>query len=171
LIGNEISIAASWSGSVLTAGLCICGAKKEESMTHRVACLFVMALIFAPIAALAQNASKEKAAVAAAEKWLGLVDQGKYAQSWKEAATYFRDRVTEKKWEQMSHSVREPLGELVSRKLENQKYETSLPSAPDGQYVVMQFDTSFANKKAAVETVTTVMDKDGKWRVVGYYIR
>jgi Protein of unknown function (DUF4019) len=148
-----------------------CRAKKEENMIRKVACLFLMGLIVAPVAAMGQNAIKEKAGVAAAEKWLGLVDKGEYAASWKEAATFFRNNVTEQKWEQSSKGVREPLGKLVSRKLGTQKYETSLPGAPDGEYVVMQFDTSFANKKSAVETVTTVLDKDGKWRVVGYFIR
>ena len=47
----------------------------------------------------------------------------------------------------------------------------SLPGAPDGEYVVLQFDTSFANKKEAVETVTPMLDKDGKWKVSGYYIK
>jgi hypothetical protein len=31
--------------------------------------------------------------------------------------------------------------------------------------------TSFENKKAAVETVTPMMDKDGIRRVSGYYIK
>jgi len=35
----------------------------------------------------------------------------------------------------------------------------------------MQFDTSFANKKAAIETVTPMLDTDGTWRVAGYYIK
>ena len=50
-------------------------------------------------------------------------------------------------------------------------YKTSLPGAPDGEYVVIQFDTSFENKKAAIETVTPMMDQDGTWRVSGYYIK
>jgi len=37
--------------------------------------------------------------------------------------------------------------------------------------VVMQFDTSFSNKKSAVETVTFVQEKDGKWKAAGYYIK
>ena len=140
-------------------------------MIRKLACLIVMGFMLAPVAALAQNSSKEKAAAAAAEKWLGLVDRGEYAASWKEAASYFRDRVSEQKWAQMSQEVRSPLGKMESRKLAQAAYRTSLPGAPDGQYVVMQFDTSFAKKKSAVETVTTVLDKDGKWRVVGYFIR
>jgi len=41
---------------------------------------------------------------------------------------------------------------------------------PDGIYVVIQFKTSFANKQTAVETVTPTLEKDGCWRVFGYYI-
>ncbi|HET7216059.1 MAG TPA: DUF4019 domain-containing protein [Terriglobia bacterium] len=141
-------------------------------MIRRVACLFVIALILSSIAAAAaQDASKEKAAVAAAEKWLGMVDKGECAESWKQAATYFRNSVTGQKWEQAAESVRKPLDRLISRRLKTAVYKASLPGAPDGEYVVMQFDSSFANKKLAVETVSTVLDKDGKWRVVGYFIR
>jgi hypothetical protein len=45
-----------------------------------------------------------------------------------------------------------------------------LPGAPDGEYVVIQFESSFEKKKSAVETVTPMLEKDGKWRVSGYYI-
>jgi ribosomal protein S17E len=37
--------------------------------------------------------------------------------------------------------------------------------------VIIQYDSSFENKKSAVETVTPMLDKDGKWRVSGYYIK
>ncbi|HET7101683.1 MAG TPA: DUF4019 domain-containing protein [Terriglobia bacterium] len=140
-------------------------------MIRRALFLFAIALILAPVAAPAQNASREKAAASSAEKWLGLVDKGEYAESWKEAATYFRNSITEQKWEQAAQSVRKPLGMLISRKLKTAVYKTSLPGAPDGEYVVMQFDSSFADKKSAVETITTVLDHGGKWRVVGYFIR
>ena len=47
----------------------------------------------------------------------------------------------------------------------------TVPGAPDGEYVVIQFETSFENKKSAVETVTPMRDKDGRWRVSGYYVK
>jgi hypothetical protein len=31
--------------------------------------------------------------------------------------------------------------------------------------------TGFAEKKSAIETVTPMMEKDGQWRVSGYFIR
>jgi predicted SnoaL-like aldol condensation-catalyzing enzyme len=64
-----------------------------------------------------------------------------------------------------------PLGKVISRKLKTTSYQTTLPGAPDGQYVVIQFETSFQNKKSASEIVTPMVDKDGKWRVSGYYIK
>jgi len=60
---------------------------------------------------------------------------------------------------------------LLSRKIIKTQSATSLPGAPDGNYLVMQFDTSFANKKSAVETVTFVREKAGNWRAAGYYIK
>jgi hypothetical protein len=42
---------------------------------------------------------------------------------------------------------------------------------PDGQYVVIQYKTAFENKKAGVETITPMLDKDKKWRVSGYFIK
>jgi hypothetical protein len=64
-----------------------------------------------------------------------------------------------------------PLGKLVSRKLTKTHNAQSLPGAADGNYVVMQFDTSFINKKDAVETVTFMQEKDSKWKAAGYYIK
>jgi Protein of unknown function (DUF4019) len=114
---------------------------------------------------------KEKAASAAATSWLSLTDGGKYAESWQEASTSFKSAVKQEQWEQMAATVRKPLGAVVSRKLKAAKYQTALPGAPDGEYVIAQFEAAFANKASAVETVTLALDKDGKWRTAGYYIK
>ena len=98
------------------------------------------------------------------------VDEGKYAASWQEAAELFRNTVEEKKWVQLMKAGRKPLGKLISRKMKSEFYKTSLPDAPEGEYVIIQFATSFENRKKTIETVTPMMDKDGKWRVSGYYI-
>jgi hypothetical protein len=99
------------------------------------------------------------------------VDAGDYKQSWDTASSLFRNAVTEDQWADQVGSVRKPLGALVSRKLKSAHYANSLPGAPDGKYVVIQYDSVFQNKSAAVETVTPMLDKDGQWRVSGYYIR
>ena len=47
----------------------------------------------------------------------------------------------------------------------------ALPGAPDGEYVVIQYESSFEHKQSAIETVTPMLDTDGKWRVSGYFIK
>jgi hypothetical protein len=113
----------------------------------------------------------EETAIASAQKWLTLIDEGKYSESWNEAAGFFKMAVSKKDWLKSMEAFRKPLGALISRKLKSKKYTTSLPGAPDGKYVVIQYETSFEHKKSAIETVTPMLDKDSKWRVSGYYIK
>ena len=118
-----------------------------------------------------QHEQTVASAIEAAKSWLQLADEGAYSQSWSQAAEYFRKNVSEEQWSKAIEPVRKPLGKVLSRKVINSTYTTSLPGAPDGQYVVIQFETSFENKRNAVETVTPMMEPDGQWRVSGYYIR
>jgi len=113
----------------------------------------------------------EEEAQKAAEQWLGLVDRGEIAASWDAAAGYFKAVVSKQQWESSVSPIRKEVGGVISRKLKSAEYARTLPGAPDGEYVVLQFDTSFANKKEAIETVTPMLDKDGKWKVSGYFIK
>jgi hypothetical protein len=121
-------------------------------------------------AVLSAEETPEKTAAKAATDWLALVDAGRYGESWSQASSLFRQQVTAEQWKTALTSVRQPLGALVSRKLVSARYTKSMPGAPDGEYVVIAFETVFENKKAAVETVTPVKEKDGSWKVSGYYI-
>jgi opacity protein-like surface antigen len=127
-------------------------------------------LLLAASAARAEDSS-EKAAVAAAAAWLKLVDAGSYGPSWDEAAAFFKSAIGRADWEKALKSARSPLGKLVSRKVASRTYTESVPGAPDGKYVVLQYETSFEKKKRAIETVTPMLDADGRWRVSGYFIK
>jgi hypothetical protein len=140
-------------------------------MVRKIPVLVIVVLILSALPAVAGSSEKVKAAVISAEKWLGLVDSEKYAESWKESAELFKQAIKQEQWKQSLEAVRKPLGKLVTRKIKTKTYKTSLPGAPDGEYVVIQFETSFQHKKSAIETVTPMKDKDGKWRVSGYYIK
>jgi hypothetical protein len=111
------------------------------------------------------------AAQASIESWLALVDSQQYAESWQAAATFFKNAVTAEKWQGAVQTARMPLGSMQSRATKSVTSAKTLPGAPDGEYVVFQFNTSFERKAAALETVTTVREADGKWRVVGYFVR
>ena len=112
----------------------------------------------------------EAAAVAAADGWLRLLDAGEYDETWRSAASLFRGAVTQEQWAQSVSAARRPFGAFVSRKLLGAQYAESLPGAPDGRYVVIQYEAVYENKHAAIETVTPMYD-GGTWRVSGYFIR
>jgi hypothetical protein len=141
-----------------------------KSITGLVLSLAILSILFS-LGSLQANEVAEKAAVTAAGAWLSLVDEGNYAESWNQAAGLFKAAVTREQWQSTVKAVRTPLGKVVARKLKSKQYTKTLPGAPDGEYVVIQYETTFENKKSAVETVTPMLDKDGKWRVSGYYIR
>jgi hypothetical protein len=48
------------------------------------------------------------------DAWLALVDQGKYEESWSEAARLFKGAVTREKWKEALAAARPPLGKLLS---------------------------------------------------------
>ncbi len=133
--------------------------------------LFALTLILFTFAQASRADEKTDPAVEVAKSWLALVDAGNYQKSWDEAAPYFKERVKSGEWVKMVASVREPLGKVKSRELIGALFTKTLPGAPDGEYVVIQFRTAFQNKAEAVETVTPMKDDKGNWRVSGYYIR
>lgn len=142
-------------------------------MNHRSVAAFLSVLGCAGMVACSspETKAKEDAAVAAAEAWLKMTDTGDAAGSWQASAEFFRTAVTQDQWTKSLAVARAPLGGLVSRAVKARTYTTRLPGAPDGEYVVVLFRSSFSNKQSAVETVTPMLDPDGTWRVSGYYIR
>jgi len=110
-------------------------------------------------------------AEAAAREWLALADAGDAQRTWSAAAVLFQRAVPQDQWARALSAARDPLGSVVSRTLRDARQVQELPGAPDGDYVVFQFDTQFEHKRSAVETVTPMRDPDGSWRVSGYFIR
>lgn len=147
-------------------------ARSTRERDTRMRKLAVLCAVGALLAGPSWAADKpEDTAQVAAESWLKLADEGNYEASWDQAARLFKGAVTKEQWKQAAAGVRAPLGNLVSRKVKSRDYTEKVPGAPDGKYVVIQFDTVFEKKSSAVETVTPMLDPDGAWRVSGYFIR
>lgn len=134
--------------------------------------ILLAAILLVGAAGCAQkNPAAEQPAATAAKEWLQIVDNGEYEKSWDEAASLFRNSITKEYWVKAVNGVRPPLGKNISRELKSSRYMTQMPGAPDGEYVVIQFRSSFENKKSAIETVTPMKDTNGIWRVSGYFIK
>lgn len=121
--------------------------------------------------AQAQSAEDVEQAKAAAESWLALADSDRHASAWAEAAEPLQKAVTQADWTQTLQGLRAPLGELKRRTVQSATFAKDLPGAPEGDYVVIVFASQFANRPAAVETVTPMRTQDGSWKVSGYYLR
>jgi hypothetical protein len=124
-----------------------------------------------PPAANVPHPDEEQKAVAAAEPWLALVDQGQYARSWETAAEQLKNTVERRDFVRALNGSRKPRGETKSRQLESKRYTTKIRGMPNGKYVVLQYKTTFAKPSEAVETVVPMLDKDNKWRVADYYVK
>ena len=133
--------------------------------------VFALTLLLA--LAVARGETDEVPAVAEKStlSWLSMTDRGQYGQSWSDAASLFQAAISSADWVRSLTAVRSPLGQLKSREVSSATFARTLPGAPDGEYVVFQFSTSFENKASAIETVTAMKDQDETWRVAGYYIK
>jgi hypothetical protein len=114
---------------------------------------------------------QEKAAQAAAEIWLALVDAAQYNESWEQAASFFKASVAKDDWNENITQARQPLGKFKTRKVKYTQATDTVQGAPKGKYVLLQTEAAFANQADAKELITVTLDKDGQWRVVGYFIR
>jgi hypothetical protein len=142
-----------------------------RQIQSNVAALSLFTLLLGACRVAQAQQKPEQLAQQSAESWLALVDSGKYGESWEQASQYFKAAVTKEQWQNALRASREPLGKVLSRNLKSATFRKTLPGAPDGEYVVIQYDSSFEHKQSAVETVTPMLDKDGRWRISGYYIK
>lgn len=128
-------------------------------------------VVFLAAPARAQDAQTLASAQAASKSWLALTDSRAYSQSWEQAAGLFQAAVSKSGWVESIQAVRSPLRSVKSRTLKSATFTRSLPGAPAGEYVVIQYETQFEHKANAIETVTPLREKDGSWKVCGYYIK
>ena len=119
----------------------------------------------------AEEADKVAASRESAVAWLTLIDNGEIERSWSQASSLFQQAVSAGDWKRAVRGARAPLGDLQTRSHLTATHTTTLPGAPDGEYVVMQFKAGFERKAEAIETVTTMLESDGTWRVSGYFIK
>jgi len=128
-------------------------------------------LLFCQAAGAQQPAGGEAQAVEAAKAFLAQVDAGNYGDTWNNLASAQKNLIGKDSWSSLVGTNRQRFGKLSSRRLESTEPSTTLPGAPDGQYVVLTYESVFGGKRSALEIVTTTLDEDGKWKVLRYALR
>lgn len=106
----------------------------------------------------------------AAGSWLSLIDKEQYADSWKNGSDLFRQRMTSDSWGKIMEQNRKPLGKVSSRIMMDQAIMSKDPEGlPKGDYMVLFYNTAFANKPKGVEIIY-LRDESGIWKVLEYKI-
>jgi len=142
-----------------------------RSMSARA--LLALCAIFTALAAwpLSAQDARETTVQGAARDWLAVIDRADYVASWNAAGSKFRLAITPERWSEAVAGVRGPLGPVVQRSVLKTTFTHSFPGVPDGDYALVVFRTAFEKKSEGDETVTLEHEADGKWRVIGYFIR
>lgn len=118
-----------------------------------------------------EKLAKASKAILSAEAWFSLLDQGKYDECFESASTYLKKATQKATLSQNFSGILKPLGKLLSRELFSITFYKELPGSPDGQYVTLQYAVHFENKNQGIETVTSMLEKDGSWKISGYFIK
>jgi hypothetical protein len=137
----------------------------------RNAAVFLLAAIVGSQMAHGQQLDTVGSAVNAANHWLVLADANDGAATWDQAAPSFQAAIAKGGWSQALEQARQPFGAVKSRKVVSSEVRHALPGAPDGECVVIQYDTQFEHKTHAVETVVPMRDQAGNWKVSGYFVK
>lgn len=109
------------------------------------------------------------ASSSATQAWLGVVDKGDYKGSWNQASKILKATMSADEWTHYLDTVRKPLGTPSGRQVLDQRTAKDPKGLPAGDYMVMLYNTTFANKPRK-ELVTLVKEQDGQWRVLTYQI-
>jgi hypothetical protein len=133
--------------------------------------IVLLLLLFCASAAIAQESNILEKVESSARAWLGLIDSGKYKESWENASPLFKEKTAEAAWIKSITAIRTPRGAVNARYIATAGSTKSLSGFPDGEYVVLQFYTTFAEKGLALETVTLAKMQNDAWQIAAYEIK
>ncbi|MXS82806.1 DUF4019 domain-containing protein [Nitrosomonas oligotropha] len=130
--------------------------------------IMVLLLLFCTGTGYAQEDNILEKVESSARAWLKLVDSGDYKDSWENASPLFKGKTSEGAWIKSITAIRAPRGAMNARYIATAGATKSLSGFPDGEYIVLQFYTTFGEKGLALETITLAKAKDDTWQIADY---
>jgi Protein of unknown function (DUF4019) len=143
----------------------------RRMIVARAVVVLALALLATVSAVAGAQDTPEQAAQQALESWLPLWDAGQCAESYTRLAEQIRKDISQTRWCEYWSAVRKPLGALKTRRLREARYLPALKDVPDRDGAMLQYDSTFENRAAAVETIGMVHERDGSWRVANYLVQ
>jgi hypothetical protein len=117
-----------------------------------------------------KQATWMQAGVQLAKEYVTELDQGRYAQSWEKGGFLFRQTVSQDDWVKALKLIRQPLGKAMSRKLQERRMIKDPYNLLKGQFMVVEYDTSFEKAPEGRELLILRSGSDGVWHVASYEV-
>lgn len=102
-------------------------------------------------------------------EWMKLMDEGKYEECWEKLAKFPKEAMPHEQWITYMQAVRNPLGTVKERIPTKSEMVDALKNLPDQKGAIIQYTSSFENKKSVMETFAVIQEKTGEWKM-GFYV-
>lgn len=116
------------------------------------------------------NAQQTPPDISSAYEWLELLDNKKFFQSWQYASDYFKNNIEAADWDKILSTTRTKLGELKGRQLVAFANKTQFANLPEGDYLVLKFNSQFQMDGSFSELLVLTRDR-GQLKVAAYFIQ
>jgi len=137
---------------------------------HAVLIVAALFMILIPLYNQSPDSGKVEQAKPASVEFLELIDDGKYAESWESSASLMRDKVAKNDWVDKLNKARNLSGGLVQRIQKSASYATEVEDSPEGEYIMLIYESDFQRAEEVSEYVTVMREGD-VWKVAGYFMQ
>ena len=142
----------------------------KNSRIHLLLVLMTLALIIIPAMNKTPDEETSVKSTDAAVKFLYLIDNKEYAQSWEVSSAHLKKTVNKDDWVEKLAQIRDAAGTVVERVKDDVTYLEAAGDLPQGEYVVIRFNSKFSKKPRVIESVTLFLGDKDQWRVAGYFL-
>jgi hypothetical protein len=97
-----------------------------------------------------------------ATSWLNLIDTEHFAESWQQLGKKLKGKYSESTWKNALRPLLSQTGKIKKRTFRSVSYTDA-----QGETVIVEFESSFANAATAREIVTMAQEA-GQWKIISY---
>ncbi len=138
---------------------------------HAILIISFLAIIIYPQYSNKPDQHKVDAARIAAEEFLQMVDDGQLDNSWQVSADYLQQKVKLPEWIDKLTKIKADYGPLQTRELSDAAIAAPVEELPNREMLLLTYAANFEKQAERKELVTMLLDPQGGWQVVGYFIK
>lgn len=133
-----------------------------------------IAVIFVLITCLCNSSTATELyssqALAEAERFIAIIDKGDYSHAYSSASFCMHFLKHEAEWVDEQIRTRKLIGKPLSRQLKSIRSRETYPGLPDGDYLLIHYQTETEHKAKATEVIL-LRHQEKQWQVCLYYLK